>query len=290
MPKERKQPKKEPPATAPSLDGLPLIAPDVIEQDQPDEIDNIIPTRGYQMIPMVGLGGSAGSIPALQNFFTRMPADSGFAFVVIVHLSSEHESILAEILGRFTKMNVVQATDGQIVEANHVYVIPPGKHLTATNGNLKLTDVQPERGKRMVVDLFFRTLADTHGPHSTAVILSGADGDGALGIKRVKERGGLTIAQDPEEAEHPSMPRTSIDGGMVDWILRVEEMPARLIEYFANAKRLVLPPEDGPQPAKAPPISPKAEENALRDVLTYLRTRTGRDFSYYKRATVVRRV
>jgi two-component system, chemotaxis family, CheB/CheR fusion protein len=271
-------------------EGLPLVAPDVIEQDYPDGIDNIIPTRGYQMLPMVGLGGSAGSIPALQSFFSRMPADSGLVFVVIVHLSADHESILHEILGRFTKMKVVQAEDGQKVQANQVYVIPPGKHLTAMDGELKLTVINPERGKRMAVDLFFRTLADTHGPHSTAVILSGADGDGALGIKRVKERGGLTIAQDPDEAEHPSMPRTSIDGGMVDWILRVEDMPSRLIEYHANAKKLRLPSEEGPQPAKAPPIATQADENALHEVLAYLRTRTGRDFSYYKRATVVRRV
>lgn len=242
------------------------------------------------MLPMVGVGGSAGSIPALQNFFSRMPADSGLAFVVIIHLATEHESILHEILQRFTSMPVTQATDGDTVKANHVYVIPPGKHLIACDGRLKLTAIQPERGKRMAVDLFFRTLADTHGPHSTAVILSGADGDGALGIKRVKERGGLTIAQDPEEADHPSMPRTAIDGGMVDWVLRVEEMPKRLMEYHACAKKLRLPSEEGPQPAKATPASPEADESALREVLTYLRTRTGRDFTYYKRATVVRRV
>src|SRR4051794_5557185 len=121
-------------------DGLPLITPDVIEQDFPDRMDDIIPTHGYQMLPMGGLGGSAGCIGALQEFFTRMPAESGMAFVVIVHLSSEHESVLHEILGRYTKMKVLQATDGQKVEANTVYVIPPGKHLTATDGHLALTD------------------------------------------------------------------------------------------------------------------------------------------------------
>jgi two-component system, chemotaxis family, CheB/CheR fusion protein len=219
-----------------------------------------------------------------------MPANSGMTFVVIVHLSPDHGSVLHEILRRFTSMSVVQAEDGQKAEPNIVYVIPPGKHLTASNGHLELTPLQPERGKRVAVDLFFRTLGDTHGPNATAVILSGADGDGALGIKRVKERGGLTIVQDPDEAEHPSMPRTAIDGGMVDWVLRVDEMPVRLMEYRENARRLVLPSEEGPQPAKAPAVAPDAEENALREVLSYLRTRTGRDFSYYKRATVVRRM
>ncbi len=188
----------------PRADGLPQVSPDFVEQDFPETIDNIIPTRGYDMLPLVGLGGSAGSIEALKHFFERMPPESGMAFVVIVHLSPEHESILAELLGRTTTMPVLQALDLQKVEANTVYVIPPGKHLTLTDGHLKLTPLEPDRGRRVVVDLFFRTLADTHGPHAAAIILSGADGDGALGIKRIKERGGLTIAQDPDEAEHSS--------------------------------------------------------------------------------------
>src|SRR5215210_6841730 len=91
-------------------DGLPLIAPDTVEQDQPEMLDNIIPTRGYQMLPVVALGGSAGSIPALQRFFAAMPADSGLGFVVILHLAAEHESIVDEILGRSTSMPVVQAS------------------------------------------------------------------------------------------------------------------------------------------------------------------------------------
>lgn len=183
--------------------GLPALAPDFVEQDHPDEMDNIVPTHGYQMLPMVGLGGSAGSITALQQFFKTVPPEPGMAFVVIIHLAPEHSSTLDSILGAATSMTVVPARDAQKVEANTVYVIPPGKLLTAANGHLKLTDLEPERGKRVAVDLFFRSLADTHGPHATAIILSGADGDGALGIKRVKERGGLTIAQDPEQAEHP---------------------------------------------------------------------------------------
>ncbi len=90
----------------------------------------------------------------------------------------------------------------------------------------------PERGKRLSVDVFFRTLADTHGPHAAAIVLSGADGDGAIGLKRIKERGGLTVAQDPDEAEHDSMPRSAIETGMVDWVLKVEDMPERLLEYY----------------------------------------------------------
>jgi two-component system CheB/CheR fusion protein len=140
------------------------------------------------------------------------------------------------------------------------------------------------------VDLFFRSLADTHGPHALAIILSGADGDGAIGIKRIKERGGLTIAQDPDEAEHAGMPRTAIDTGMVDWVLQVAEMPRRLLAYRDSEETLQLPPEEGPQPAQAPRPSSDEGEAALREALVFLRMRTGRDFSYYKRATILRRV
>ena len=271
-------------------DGLPAVTPDRCEEAHPNEIDNIVPTQGYEMMPMVGLGGSAGSIVALREFFEAMPADSGMVFVVILHLSPEHESSMPALLQRHTPMQVVQAEDGMKVEANVVYVIPPGKHLTSLDGHLQLTDLEPERGKRVAVDLFFRSLADTHGPHAAAIVLSGADGDGALGVKRIKERGGLTIAQDPDEAEHPSMPQSSIATGMVDWVLQVAEMPARLLDYTHRETRLRVPPEEGPQPAKAPPKAEDQDEAALRDVLAFLRARTGHDFSYYKRATIVRRI
>src|SRR4051812_11667347 len=163
------------PGGASHKSSLPLIAPDVVEQDHADEMDNIVPTKGYQMLPLVALGGSAGSIPALQRFFTAMPVESGMAFVVILHLAAEHHSIVDEILGRSTSMRVVQAEDGQTVEANTVYVIPPGKFLSAIDGSLSLSPLEPERGRRIAVDMFFRTLADSHGPGAAAIVLSGAD-------------------------------------------------------------------------------------------------------------------
>src|SRR5690348_14058472 len=116
-----------PPQDVSGSEGLSAATPDFAEEHFQDEIDNIIPTRGYQMTPMVALGGSAGSLQALTQFFQGMPADSGMVFVVILHLSPSHESTMAELLGRSTKMPVVQAEDGQQVEKNHVYVIPPGK-------------------------------------------------------------------------------------------------------------------------------------------------------------------
>ena len=171
-------------------------------RSSPELLDDAVPTRAYAMLPMVGLGGSAGGIAALQAFFEATPAETGLAFVVVMHLAADHESLLAPILQRSTTMPVHQVRDSARVEANHVYVIPPGKTIASANGYLHCTDITPDRGRRVAVDLFFRTLADTHGPRAAAIVLSGADGDGAIGIKRIKERGGLTIAQDPDEAEH----------------------------------------------------------------------------------------
>ncbi len=246
--------------------------------------------RGDGLLPMVGLGGSAGSIAALQEFFATMPGDSGMAFVVVLHISPTHESTLAEMFQRSTTMPVVAATDGVEVKPNCVYVIPPGKFLAAADGSLRLFDAQEQRGKRMAIDYFFRTLAETHGAQALAVVLSGAGGDGALGLKRVKELGGLTIAQDPDEAEHSDMPRAAIATGVVDWVLTVKQMPAKLLAYMKQRAEVTLPGEDGPHPARTVELSPDEHEAALRDVLAFLHMRTGRDFSCYKRATIVRRV
>ena len=107
----------------------------MVEQELGDQFDNIVPTRGYNLIPTIGLGGSAGSIQALTSFFQAMPADTGMVFVVVLHLSAEHDSSLAAILGRHTAMSVVQAEDGIRVQPDHVYIIPPGKYLSSVDGH-----------------------------------------------------------------------------------------------------------------------------------------------------------
>ena len=272
--------------------GLPEIAPDIVEQEAGDELEDIVPRPNPDLPPIVALGGSAGSLGALQHFFAATPPDSGMAFVVIIHLSPDHESTLAAVLQRSTEMPVEQISGRTRILENHVYVIPPGKNLALDKVDLRLSDQAPRKGRHVAVDIFFRTLADTHSSHAAAIVLSGADGDGALGIKRIKERGGLTIAQDLSEAEHDSMPKNAVATGMVDWVLPVAEMPARIIQYWESERRMQLPPEHGPQPAREPAARAPAEngEAALRDILSFLRVRTGRDFSYYKRATIIRRI
>lgn len=254
-----------------------------------DCADGIVDPGG-DMLPVVGLGGSQGSLVALQTFFDALPEATGMAYVVVVHLSPEHDSILAKILQRGTTMPVKQVLEPEKLMADHVYVIPPGRHLAMQAGILQTTEFDGTRGSNVAVDLFFRSLAESHGASATAVVLSGGDGDGASGLKRVKERGGLTIAQDPTEAEAEGMPRSAIATGMVDWVLPVAEMPRRLLDYRENRRRIQLPPANTAELSESKLVQQDQDEQSLRDVLAYLKARSGHDFSYYKRATILRRI
>src|SRR5262245_13912555 len=199
---------------------------DLLEQteDELEQIDDAI-TVPPQPFPLVGIGASAGGLQALQQFFAHMPPESGMAFVVILHLSPTHESSAAAVLQHTTPMPVLQVTEAQPVAPNHVYVIPPTHHLSMADGRIQLEEREGHGKRPAPIDLFFRTLADTHGPNAGAVVLSGSGADGASGIERIKEHGGVTLAQDPQEAEYSDMPRTAVATGMVDYILPVADLP-----------------------------------------------------------------
>jgi two-component system, chemotaxis family, CheB/CheR fusion protein len=229
---------------------------------------------------VVGLGGSAGSIPAFREFFRNVPADSGMAYVVILHLSPEYDSHLADVLQASTDLPVTQVREAVEVTPNRVYVIPPNKSLTMSDGTLLLSDVIGFEERRAPIDIFFRTLADTHDSRAVCVVLSGTGADGSMGLRRIKENNGLAIVQDPADAQFDAMPRNSIATGLVDFVLPVAEMPRRMIAYrdqlhtspFAYRERA----DD--------------DEQTLAEIFTRLRVRTGHDFTNYKRATVLRRI
>ncbi|MFL6215985.1 MAG: chemotaxis protein CheB [Blastocatellia bacterium] len=232
---------------------------------------------------MVGIGASAGGIQPLQEMFKRIPPDSGMAYAVILHLSPTHKSNLAEILQHSASIPVTQVQDSVKVEPNHVYVIPPNKNLELQDGMIHLTDVDEIRNKRVPIDLFFRSLAEVYNNAAVAVLLSGTGADGTLGMQRIKEHGGLTIVQDPREAEQGQMPRSAINATVVDFVLPVTEIAVKLLSLRENAERIVLPPLDAPPP-------PEKSADSLRDVLALVRSRTGHDFSSYKRSTILRRI
>jgi two-component system CheB/CheR fusion protein len=232
---------------------------------------------------VVGIGTSAGGLTALGSFLEAVPADSGMAYVVIMHLSPEHESSLAELLQRRTALPVVQVNESVRVEPNRVYVIPPARSLTMEAGTIHVSDAGHERGPRASIDLFFRTLGQIYREHAVGVVLSGTGADGTLGLRRIKEEGGITIAQEPAEAEHDGMPRSAIADGLVDFVLPAAAMPEKLVGIREASARIRLPPE-GDEPPTGKELS------ALRDIITTVRSRTGHDFSNYKQSTILRRV
>ena len=264
--------------------------PDEAEQKLAEALDNVVPSYGYALVPIVGIGGSAGGIDALRLLLGALPESSGVAFVIVMHLAPDRENGLVPLLQSFTRLPVVQAGVSDPVMADHIYVIPRGKSLRTYDGRLQTADLPERRHRHVAVDLFFRALADTHGAHAAAVVLSGMDGDGAIGLKRIKERGGLTIAQDPLQAAQPGMPRASIATGMVDWVLPAEEIPGRLQRYFAAERLLRLPAENLLAEPSELNVQNGADEAVFADILSFLQLRTGRDVSCYKRSTILRRM
>lgn len=264
------------------------FTPDEAEEQLGSRLDDAVPTHGYRSVPVVCIAASDAALPQVQQLLQGVPRDSGLAFVVMRRDAPGSDGEWPLQLGQATALRVMPVENSVRLERDTVYVLPPARGARALDGALLLTDREPEHG-RMVIDLFLRSLADSHGAHSAAVVLSGSGGDGAIGIKRIKERGGLTVAQDPHESAQDAMPRAAIATGMVDWVLPARDMPQRLLAYFSLEPRLKLPREDGPQLAEVARAAPD-EEAPLRDILVLLRARTGRDFAHYKRATILRRI
>ncbi|PLC54708.1 chemotaxis protein [Pollutimonas nitritireducens] len=243
--------------------------------------------------PVVGLGASAGGLESLLRFFENMPADCGMAFVVILHLSPRHESNVDQIIQRVTSMPVLEVAAPAAIEKNHIYVISPALNLEMVDGHLQVNAADRPPQRQVAIDLFFRTLADAHKARAVAIVLSGTGADGAVGMARVKEQGGLTIAQLPEDAEFDGMPQSAIDHGVVDFVMPAVEMPQKLLELWRNAQRIELPCEDKVADISRLPTSQEKAgeaEAALAKVLKLLAERSGHNFQYYKRATVLRRI
>jgi two-component system, chemotaxis family, CheB/CheR fusion protein len=225
---------------------------------------------------IAGIGASAGGVEALEAFFKAVPQENGIAFVVVTHLDPNRESMLAGILGRATQMPVVNARDGEPAEAQHVYVLPPGAILTIREGRLRLRPTSSVDRERTPIDLFFSSLAEDQGEHAIGIVLSGGGTDGTLGLKAIKEKGGLTIAQgsNVSRPRFSEMPASAIAAGFVDLSLPVEDIPERLLAYVRDFGA----------------FDPEQPSDALSNIYTLLRRRTGHDFSAYKDTTFHRRV
>lgn len=239
-------------------------------------------TPPSRKLTIVGIGASAGGLSALKRLFADMPADTGFAFVVVVHLSPEHKSHLAELLQPHIHIPVQQVTETVSLAPNRVFLIPPGANLSAIDTHLRLSKLEERRQERAPIDHFFRTLAKSHDGPTVGVILTGTGSDGTLGIKEIKQSGGLTIVQDPNDAEYDGMPQSAIATGLVDLVLPLAQIPAAILRFASVQPRLSIPRDD--QELEHDGLS------TLQKVFAYLRAHTGRDFARYKRSTILRRI
>jgi two-component system CheB/CheR fusion protein len=233
-------------------------------------------------LTIVGIGASAGGLAALKQLFAAVPAETGVAFVVVVHLSPSHESRLAEILQPHCRLPVQQVNSSVPLEPDRVYVIPPNANLEAIDTHLRLSKLEEQRRERAPIDHFFRTLAAMHDGHAIGVVLTGSGSDGTLGLRWIKEEGGVAIAQLPAEAEHDSMPRNAIASGLVDLVLPLREMPAHILRIAHTQPHLQLKDDGEPDP--------EGDERTLHQIFAEVRARTGHDFGTYRRSTIMRRI
>jgi two-component system CheB/CheR fusion protein len=244
-------------------------------------------SRNPENFAVVGIGASAGGIEALEGFFRGVPPDPGAGFVVVTHLNPERESILHEIISRYTAMTVQIAADGAQVQPNCVYVLPSDAILSIQGGRLEIKRLEPQERERKPIDIFLSSLAKDVGEAAVSVVLSGGDSDGTLGTKAVKERGGLTLAQisNGSGPAHPSMPDSAISTGFVDFAIPADEMGAKIAQF---ARSLDMMEAMAAKAGKGDGES--AEARARNEICAILRNQIGHDFSGYKPKTFTRRV
>ncbi|MGO9147038.1 MAG: chemotaxis protein CheB [Desulfomonilia bacterium] len=235
-------------------------------------------TRG--VLSIVGVGASAGGLEALEQLLGNVSEGRGIAYVIVQHLDPTHKGIMPELLQRMTHMKVTQVKDRTPVKPDQVYVIPPNKDMSVLHGVLHLLEPISPRGLRLPIDFFFRSLAEDQREHSVGIILSGMGTDGTLGIKAIKELGGLVLVQDPATAKFDSMPRSAIGTGLVDYVAPAKELCGKLIDLLQYPHHY----------QRAEPLLESKAQSALEKIIILLRTHTGQDFSLYKKGTLYRRI
>ncbi len=229
--------------------------------------------------PIVGIGASAGGAQALQTFFEALPDNPDAAFVVIVHLDTASRRQIADFLANRSSMPVVEIDETTRLESNHIYVTSPQGRLIVVDHSISPVPYDETQSRRAPIDLFFRSLAEHHTDgFAYAVVLTGMGDDGALGIRSIKESGGIVLVQDPNEAEFAAMPRSAIATGVADFVMPIRSLARQLGELLKNE----VPSASAP--------NYDSEEEVLKRILAHLRARVGHDFSLYKRATILRRI
>jgi two-component system, chemotaxis family, CheB/CheR fusion protein len=258
------------------------------QTEQPENVESVegdveIEGRGRLQaapMPIVAIGSSAGGLEALQEFFSHLPHDTGIAFVVVTHMRPGRDSMLPELLGAVTRMEVIHAGASTKVEPNKI-IVARDSLLSISNGVLSpiKSDDKPEVSYHPI-DHFFRSLADDKSEHAIGIILSGSGNDGSLGLKAIKAVGGMIMVQSPDTAKYSSMPESAIATHLADYVMPVNALPQALIDYCRGPYLQLV------RRVKEPFLP----ENTIQAILVRLRAHSGQDFTCYKKSTMARRI
>lgn len=230
--------------------------------------------------PIVGVGASAGGLESLEELFTKVPVESGIAFVVVQHLSPDFKSVMDELLARRTNIPIQQAEDNLPITPDRIFLIPPKKEAILTDGRFRLRDKDPKETLTLPIDHFFRSLAQDAGSNSIAVVLSGSGSDGSRGIRDINQADGLIISESIETAKFDGMPQSALETGLVDLVLKPEEIAGAIQQHvtFQNGGSQADPYYDEPM------------DEGVELIFELLNREYGIDFSHYKGSTVGRRI
>jgi two-component system, chemotaxis family, CheB/CheR fusion protein len=266
-----------PKAMAATQSAATAAATPTVSDSPPDAPENLT------TFPIVGIGASAGGLEAFEAFFSGMPKDAepGMAFVLVQHLAPDHKSMLVDLIRRYTPMPVLEVEDTTPVQSNCIYVIAPNHDMALLGGSLQLLEPGAPRGQRLPIDFFFRSLAADQRERAIGIVLSGTGSDGTLGVRAIKDAGGMVMAQTPCSAEYDGMPRSALATGGVDYELPPAKMPEQLLSYVKYAFGKLTRQADMPV---------LVHHSAFKKICILLRTQTGHDFSQYKPSTIHRRI
>jgi two-component system CheB/CheR fusion protein len=284
-PKNKPQKKRATPARAAPTAAAPPPKVSAAQHDEP---------RRLAPFPIVGIGASAGGLEAFTHLLAALPPDTGMGFVLVQHLDPDHESALTQILSRATSLPVHEITNDEVVEPNHVYVIPPDTNLSIAGGVLEIRAPARPPAPHRSIDAFFESLALDQRERAVGVVLSGTANDGTIGLEAIKAEGGITFAQD-DSAKHDSMPRSAIAAGCVDLVLSPADIAKELARVarhpYVAGQPLLVGAEDGGVLATGHDDSPaKVATSGYGKILSLLRSHSGVDFSLYKPTTIGRRI
>ncbi len=229
---------------------------------------------------VIGIGASAGGLEALKEFFDNVPQDFQHSFVIIQHLSPDYKSLMTELLAKNTKLPIYEVTNKMEVQPGSIYLIPAKKNMTIHDKTLYLVDKPSGHDLNLPIDIFFNSLAEDQAGRAIGIILTGTGSDGTRGLLSIKEAGGMVMVQNPETARFNGMPKSALSTGLVDYVLSVDQMPGELIHYISYPKL---------EHSQFDKILMKDEESIMK-ILVHLKNLTNRDFTSYKRPTLIRRI